>query len=108
MNFHPYVTARALEGSTQIIAQGPVAALEFIKNLGTNGGGFFNVNGAHPYENPTALTKPARVALHRHFAGSPYQYLRKNGGAPAPGMDADILQLRCRISFLCSGGITCE
>jgi K+-transporting ATPase A subunit len=35
------------------IAQGPVAALEFIKNLGTNGGGFFNVNGTHPYENPT-------------------------------------------------------
>jgi K+-transporting ATPase ATPase A chain len=40
----------------QIIAQGPVAALEFIKNLGTNGGGFFNANGAHPFENPTPLT----------------------------------------------------
>src|SRR5215468_1796864 len=40
----------------QIIPQGPVAALEFIKNLGTNGGGFFNANGAHPYENPTPLT----------------------------------------------------
>ena len=39
----------------QTIAQGPVAALEAIKNLGTNGGGFFNVNGAHPYEHPTAL-----------------------------------------------------
>jgi K+-transporting ATPase ATPase A chain len=39
----------------QIIPQGPVAALEFIKNLGTNGGGFFNTNGAHPYENPTPL-----------------------------------------------------
>src|SRR5262249_6699663 len=40
----------------QVIPQGPVAALEFIKNLGTNGGGFFYTNGAHPYENPTPLT----------------------------------------------------
>src|SRR6202035_1285510 len=47
--------AHALEGGVQTIAQGPVAALEFIKNLGTNGGGFFNANGAHPFENPTPL-----------------------------------------------------
>jgi K+-transporting ATPase ATPase A chain len=52
----PYVEARTLEGTTQVIARGPVAALEFIKNLGTNGGGFFNANGAHPFENPTPLT----------------------------------------------------
>jgi K+-transporting ATPase ATPase A chain len=45
-----------LEGGKQTIAQGPVAALEIIKNLGTNGGGFFNVNGAHPFENPTPLS----------------------------------------------------
>jgi len=45
-----------LDGGLQSIAQGPVAALESIKNLGTNGGGFFNVNGAHPYENPTHFT----------------------------------------------------
>lgn len=56
MNFSPYTQVHTLEGSTQLIAQGPVAALEFIKNLGTGGGGFFNVNGAHPYENPTPLT----------------------------------------------------
>jgi K+-transporting ATPase ATPase A chain len=55
MNFHHYAVATTLEGSKQVIPQGPVAALEFIKNLGTNGGGFFNVNGAHPYENPTPL-----------------------------------------------------
>lgn len=55
-NFNPYVEAVTLEGGRQNIPQGPVAALEFIKNLGTNGGGFFNVNGAHPYENPTPLT----------------------------------------------------
>jgi K+-transporting ATPase ATPase A chain len=56
MNFHPYVQASTLEGAKQTIAQGPVAALEVIKNLGTNGGGFFNANGAHPFENPTPLS----------------------------------------------------
>jgi len=56
MNFNHYTVATTLEGASQVIAQGPVAALELIKNLGTNGGGFFNVNAAHPYENPTPLT----------------------------------------------------
>ena len=56
MNFHPYAVATTVEGGKQVIAQGPVAALEIIKNLGTNGGGFFNANGAHPYENPTPLS----------------------------------------------------
>jgi len=56
MNFHNYLVAHSLEGAMQVIPQGPVAALEIIKNLGTNGGGFFNANGAHPYENPTPLT----------------------------------------------------
>jgi potassium-transporting ATPase potassium-binding subunit len=56
MNFHPYINAATLEGAKQILPQGPVAALEIIKNLGTNGGGFFNANGAHPFENPTALS----------------------------------------------------
>jgi len=55
LNFHPYTQASGLDGARQTIAQGPVAVLEFIKNLGTNGGGFFNANGAHPYENPTPL-----------------------------------------------------
>jgi K+-transporting ATPase ATPase A chain len=56
LNLSPYVEARTLEGSLQTIPEGPVAALELIKNLGTNGGGFFNANGAHPYESPTPLT----------------------------------------------------
>jgi K+-transporting ATPase ATPase A chain len=56
MNLAPYTLVHTLEGHTQTIAQGPVAALEFIKNLGTNGGGFFNANGAHPYANPTPFT----------------------------------------------------
>ncbi|WP_448950690.1 potassium-transporting ATPase subunit KdpA [Labrys neptuniae] len=56
MNLAAYTRVTTLEGAGQTIAQGPVAALEFIKNLGTNGGGFFNANGAHPFENPTPLT----------------------------------------------------
>jgi potassium-transporting ATPase potassium-binding subunit len=56
MNFRPYTVATTVEGARQVMPQGPVAALEIIKNLGTNGGGFFNANGAHPYENPTPLT----------------------------------------------------
>ncbi|THV20910.1 potassium-transporting ATPase subunit KdpA [Peteryoungia ipomoeae] len=48
------VTATTLEGTNQVISLGPVASQEAIKQLGTNGGGFFNVNAAHPFENPTA------------------------------------------------------
>jgi K+-transporting ATPase ATPase A chain len=50
------ITAKTLEGSDQIIAIGPVAHFEFIKQLGENGGGFFGVNSAHPYENPNGFT----------------------------------------------------
>ncbi len=52
----PYVSATTLEGASQTIAVGPVAFQEAIKELGTNGGGFFNANSAHPFENPTAFT----------------------------------------------------
>ncbi len=55
-NFTTYLTAHTLTGLTQAIAMGPVASQEAIKELGTNGGGFFNVNSAHPFENPTAFT----------------------------------------------------
>ena len=55
-NFHPYTQAVTLENAKQPIAQGPVASQEAIKMLGTNGGGFFNANSAHPYENPTPLS----------------------------------------------------
>jgi len=55
-NLDAYVSATSLEGGAQTIAQGPVASQNAIKLLGTNGGGFFNVNSAHPFENPTPLT----------------------------------------------------
>jgi K+-transporting ATPase ATPase A chain len=54
--FEPYATATTLEGGKQTIALGPVASQEIIKQLGTNGGGFFNANSAHPFENPTPLS----------------------------------------------------
>jgi potassium-transporting ATPase potassium-binding subunit len=52
-NFRPYVELTTLEGGSQVLAMGPVASQEAIKQLGTNGGGFFNANSAHPFENPT-------------------------------------------------------
>jgi K+-transporting ATPase ATPase A chain len=55
-NFKPYLEVTTLEGATQTIAMGPVASQEIIKQLGTNGGGFFNANAAHPFENPTPWT----------------------------------------------------
>jgi K+-transporting ATPase ATPase A chain len=55
-NLKPYTSVTTLEGGKQTIAQGPVASQEVIKELGTNGGGFFNTNSAHPFENPTPLT----------------------------------------------------
>src|SRR6202790_1252127 len=55
-NLGAYTEVTTLEGVKQMIAQGPVASQEFIKMLGTNGGGFSNANSAHPFENPTALT----------------------------------------------------
>ena len=58
-----YVQAIGLEGGKQTIALGPVASQEAIKMLGTNGGGFFNANSAHPFENPTALTNLIQMVL---------------------------------------------
>lgn len=55
-NFLPYVEVQTLAGQSQTLAMGPVASQEAIKMLGTNGGGFFNANSAHPFENPTALS----------------------------------------------------
>ncbi|HEX4133559.1 MAG TPA: potassium-transporting ATPase subunit KdpA [Bryobacteraceae bacterium] len=62
-NLHPYTVATTLEGAKQTIAQGPVASQEAIKMLGTNGGGFFNANSAHPFENPTPFTNMLQMFL---------------------------------------------
>jgi potassium-transporting ATPase potassium-binding subunit len=68
-NLKPYDVAKPLDqqaATAQVIAQGPVASQEFIKQWGTNGGGFFNTNSAHPFENPTPLTN--LIALFSIFA----------------------------------------
>jgi potassium-transporting ATPase potassium-binding subunit len=62
-NLGGYVEASTLDGAKQVIAQGPVASQEVIKMMGTNGGGFFNANSAHPYENPNALTNFVQMVL---------------------------------------------
>ena len=59
----PYVEASTLEGAKQTVAVGPVASQVAIKMLGTNGGGFFNANAAHPFENPTALSNFLQILL---------------------------------------------
>ncbi len=62
-NLSAYTDVTTLEGAKQTIAQGPVASQEVIKMLGTNGGGFFNANSAHPFENPTAVTNLIQILL---------------------------------------------
>lgn len=62
-NFNGFTTVSTLSGGEQTIPGGPVASQEAIKLLGTNGGGFFNVNSAHPFENPTAWTNIFQVLL---------------------------------------------
>jgi potassium-transporting ATPase potassium-binding subunit len=57
------VTAHTVQGADQTIALGPVASMETIKHMGTNGGGFFNANASHPYENPTAITNLVQMLL---------------------------------------------
>ncbi len=62
-NFSSYVDVTTLEGAKQTLAMGPVASQEVIKELGTNGGGFFNANSAHPFENATPLSDLVEMLL---------------------------------------------
>ncbi len=74
-NVHPYTVATTLEGKTQTIAQGPVASQEAIKMIGTNGGGFFNANSVHPFENPTPLSNMIQIlAIFAIPAGLTYTF----------------------------------
>nr|MBP7528692.1 potassium-transporting ATPase subunit KdpA [Syntrophorhabdaceae bacterium] len=79
-NIHPYREIATLEGARQTIAMGPVASQEIIKELGTNGGGFFNANSSHPFENPTPLTNFIEMVLIFLIpAGLTYAYGRMAG-----------------------------
>ncbi len=62
-NLGAYTEVTTLESAKQVIAQGPVASQEAIKMLGTNGGGFFNANSSHPFENPNAITNLVQMVL---------------------------------------------
>jgi potassium-transporting ATPase potassium-binding subunit len=62
-NFSPYRQVQTVEGGTQVLPQGPVASQEAIKMVGTNGGGFFNANSSHPYENPTPLSNLGQLLM---------------------------------------------
>jgi K+-transporting ATPase ATPase A chain len=76
-NFRGPATVQTLEGAPQTIEQGPLASQEAIKMLGTNGGGFFNANSAHPYENPTPLSNMLQMFLIFSLgAGLTYQFGR--------------------------------
>jgi K+-transporting ATPase ATPase A chain len=76
-NLSPYLDLTTLEGVKQTVAMGPVASQEAIKMLGTNGGGFFNANSAHPFENPTPLTNFVQmVSIFAIPAGLTYTYGR--------------------------------
>ncbi|GHO42828.1 potassium-transporting ATPase subunit KdpA [Ktedonospora formicarum] len=79
-NFNSYTEITTLEGVKQVIAQGPVASQEFIKEFGTNGGGFFNANSAHPFENPNVLTNMIEMlAIFAIPAGLVYMFGRMAG-----------------------------
>jgi len=76
-NFSSYVTVTTLEGAKQTLAMGPVASQEAIKQLGTNGGGFFNANSAHPFESPTPWTNfLSMIAIFLIPAGLTYTFGR--------------------------------
>src|SRR6185503_3191717 len=79
-NFSHATVIHTLSGGTQILAQGPVASQEAIKELGTNGGGFFNVNSAYPFENPSGLTNFVEMLLILVIPAAPtYTYGRMVG-----------------------------
>jgi K+-transporting ATPase ATPase A chain len=84
-NLHAYTSAHTLEGQTQTIAQGPVASQEVIKELGTNGGGFFNANSAHPFENPTPLTNLYEMFLIFAIGAGLTYTLGRMTGSPGHG-----------------------
>jgi len=74
-NFNPYTKVRTLQGQEQLIAQGPAASQVAIKMIGTNGGGFFNANSSHPYENPTPFTDYLEIlSLLVISAGFPFTF----------------------------------
>ncbi|MHC2793872.1 K+-transporting ATPase A subunit [Mesorhizobium jarvisii] len=82
----PYVDATTLEGAKQTIALGPVASQVAIKMLGTNGGGFFNANAAHPFENPDAISNLIQMVTIFALGAALTNVFGAHGRKPAPGL----------------------
>ena len=85
-NLGAYTHVVGLDGFKQLIAQGPVASQEAIKMLGTNGGGFFNANSAHPFESPTWLTNFLEMWALLVIGGGADLHLRPYGEGYPPGL----------------------
>ena len=94
-NLSPYLDVTTLEGAKQTIAMGPVASQEAIKELGTNGGGFFNANSAHPFENPTPLTNFIELVLDLRHPGGADLHVRAHGPGPEAGLGHLRAPCRC-------------
>lgn len=84
-NLKPYTTVATLQSGQQTIAQGPVASQEVIKELGTNGGGFFNANSGHPFENPTPFSNFIEMLLILLIPAALTVTLGKMTGSPGHG-----------------------
>ena len=84
-NFSGNVVVDTIEGAKQIIAMGPVAALEIIKHLGTNGGGFLGANSSTPIENPTIISNLIEALFHDDPAWRLRHHLRQDGKRPQEG-----------------------
>jgi K+-transporting ATPase ATPase A chain len=84
-NFNAYTSVTSLDGFKQVIAQGPVASQEFIKEFGTNGGGFFNVNSAHPFENPNVFTNMLEMIAIFAIPGALFYLFGKMAGDTRQG-----------------------
>jgi K+-transporting ATPase ATPase A chain len=102
-NLHSYTVAQTLEHQTQTIAQGPVASQEAIKELGTNGGGFFSANSAHPFENPTAFTNFLEMFLIFLIGGALTVTLGRMTGSPGHGWAV----FACMAVLFAAGFVVC-
>ncbi len=87
-NLHPYTVATTLEGAKQTIAQGPVASQEAIKMLGTNGGGFFNANSAHPFRESDSVLQHVPDVSHLPDSRGSDLHVRKDGAGYPAGLGA--------------------
>ncbi len=87
-NLHGFEVVKTLEGNTQVIPGGPSASQEIIKMVGTNGGGFFNVNSAHPFSNPNGFSDLFGLFLILVIPFSLTYTYGTHGGAAAPGLGA--------------------